>query len=105
MSDQLDATEAPPAPVPAAAFPPPPRLKTLTLRNFRAFPGPTEVPIRFGGKNLVIFGENGAGKSTIFHALDGFFSVAERSKVERQERLRKNVNLFSALDSLWGNLT
>lgn len=98
MTEQLDATEAQPAPAPAAA-PPSPRLKTLTLRNFRAFPGPTDIPIRFGGKNLVIFGENGAGKSTIFHALDGFFSVAERNKAARRKRLEKNVNLFSALDS------
>jgi energy-coupling factor transporter ATP-binding protein EcfA2 len=81
----------------------PPRLKTLTLRNFRAFPGPGEVPIPFNGKNVVIFGENGSGKSTIFHALDGFFSVAERGKGARRTRLEKNVNLFSGLelDETW----
>lgn len=93
-------------PVEAEAVPEeqaPPRIKTLTLRNFRAFPGPADVPIPFNGKNVVIFGENGSGKSTIFHALDGFFSVAEHGKGGRRKRLEKNVNLFSGLelDETW----
>jgi energy-coupling factor transporter ATP-binding protein EcfA2 len=78
-----------------APQPIPPRIKELRLRNFRAFPGPAIVPVNLGGKNAIIFGENGSGKSTIFHALDGFFSVAERTKVERQDRLKNAVNLFS----------
>lgn len=73
----------------------PPRIKELRLSNFRAFPGPASVTLPLGGKNAVIFGENGSGKSTIFHALDGFFSVAERSRGQRQQRLEDNVNLFS----------
>jgi len=74
---------------------PPPRLKELRLSNFRAFPGPSTVSIPFGGKNAVIYGENGSGKSTIFHALDGFFSVSERNRGARRKRLEDNVNLFS----------
>lgn len=74
---------------------PPPRIKELRLANFRAFPGPTTVTIPLAGKNAVIFGENGSGKSTIFHALDGFFSVAERTSGQRRKRLEDSVNLFS----------
>jgi len=74
---------------------PPPRINELRLCNFRAFPGPAVVPVKLSGKNAIIFGENGSGKSTIFHALDGFFSVAERTKKERKKRLRNAVNLFS----------
>lgn len=78
---------------------PPPRIKELRLSNFRAFPGPSTVSIPLGGKNAVIFGENGSGKSTIFHALDGFFSAAERGRGQRRKRLRNNVNLFSLNDA------
>lgn len=92
-SGASNATEPPP---PAYADqPPPPRLKELRLSNFRAFPGPATVSLPFGGRNAVIYGENGSGKSTIFHALDGFFSVAEKSRRERRERLENQVNLFS----------
>lgn len=81
-----------------AVDPPPPRMKTLTLCNFRGFPGPAPVPLRLNGKNAVVFGENGAGKSSIFHALDGFFSIAERSPEARRNRLSKARNLFSELE-------
>lgn len=92
--------EPPPDAVAVLPVPPspPPRIKELRLSNFRAFPGPSTVSIPFGGKNAVIFGENGSGKSTIFHALDGFFS-AEHGRGQRRKRLRKNVNLFSANDA------
>lgn len=89
---ELEGEEAGAAPVGA---PSPPRIKELRLSNFRAFPGPSTVAIPLGGKNAVIFGENGSGKSTIFHALDGFFSVAERNRGQRRQRLEDNVNLFS----------
>lgn len=80
------------APVPPQA---PPRIAELRLQNFRAFPGPAVVPVPLAGKNTIIFGENGSGKSTIFHALDGFFSVTERTRAERRKRLENSVNLFS----------
>jgi energy-coupling factor transporter ATP-binding protein EcfA2 len=92
VSENADATAAAPQPQPAR-----PRIKELRLSNFRAFPGPSTVTIPLGGKNAVIFGENGSGKSTIFHALDGFFSIAERGRGTRRKRLAANVNLFSPL--------
>jgi energy-coupling factor transporter ATP-binding protein EcfA2 len=53
------------------------RIATITLRDFRAFPGGAAPEIfDFGanGKNLLLFGENGAGKSSVFHALRLLFS-------------------------------
>ena len=44
-------------------------IDKLTLVNFRAFPGSEPVELRLHGKNLLIYGENGSGKTSIFIAL------------------------------------
>jgi energy-coupling factor transporter ATP-binding protein EcfA2 len=49
----------------------PPRLASLKLNNFRAFPEPETFSL--GGKNLLVYGENGSGKSSIFAALRALF--------------------------------
>lgn len=65
------------------------RIKRLTLTDFRAFPGPAPTHFDLDGKNMLIYGENGAGKSSIFHALYGFFSL------KRSRSLRDLKNVFS----------
>lgn len=67
---------AAPAPM-AAAVPAVPavtslRINALSVCAFRAFPH--EVTINFQGKNLIVYGENGSGKTSIFQALRHFFS-------------------------------
>ena len=57
--------------VPVVAPPPTTRLATLKLNNFRAFPQP-EI-FRLDGKNLLVYGENGSGKSSLFAALRALF--------------------------------
>lgn len=52
------------------------KIKTLTLNNFRAFPGPERQMFSLDGKNLLVYGENGSGKSSVFHALKTLFSLA-----------------------------
>jgi energy-coupling factor transporter ATP-binding protein EcfA2 len=49
------------------------KIKTLSLTDFRAFPGPAPATFELDGKNLLVYGENGSGKSSLFHALKGFF--------------------------------
>lgn len=44
-------------------------IDKLTLVNFRAFPGAEPVELHLKGKNLLIYGENGSGKTSIFTAL------------------------------------
>ena len=58
---------------PIAGAPPvsPLRLASLKLNNFRAFPEPETFSL--GGKNLLVYGENGSGKSSIFAALRALF--------------------------------
>ena len=50
------------------------KIKTLSLTDFRAFPGPAPAIFELDSKNLLVYGENGSGKSTLFHALRGLFS-------------------------------
>lgn len=94
-----EATAPPAAAAPASPAAPatnPLRINSLTLCDFRAFPGPEPITIRLDGKHLLVHGENGAGKSSIFHALDQFFSVSERNAEARKQRLRSLKNVFSA---------
>ncbi|MCV0220465.1 MULTISPECIES: HEPN domain-containing protein [Stenotrophomonas] len=88
MSAQFPPPALPPA-APAAA---PLRIKHLTLTDFRAFPGPTPARFDLDGKNLLVYGENGAGKSSLFHALSGIFALRLP-----QDALRKHKNVFSGL--------
>ena len=58
------------------------KLQRITLCDFRAFPGPAPVAFELNGKSLLVYGENGSGKSSLFHAIRGVFSrppIAELS--------------------------
>lgn len=65
------------------------RIKRLTLTDFRAFPGAAPAHFDLDGKNLLVYGENGAGKSSIFHALRDFFAL------KPSRRLSDYRNVFS----------
>lgn len=64
------------------AQPKPLRIQRLTLTDFRAFPGPAPQSIELGGMNLLVYGENGAGKSSLFHALREFFSLKPARRLD-----------------------
>ena len=50
------------------------KLQKLTLCDFRAFPGLGEYCFDLGKKNhLLIYGENGSGKTSVFKAIREFF--------------------------------
>lgn len=66
------------------------KIKTLSLTDFRAFPGPAPATFELDGKNLLVYGENGSGKSSLFRALSGFFAYGPPPP-----RLRELKNSFS----------
>lgn len=54
------------------------------------------------GKNLLVYGENGAGKSSIFHALNEFFSIELADATSRQARFADLRNRFSGIPAADG---
>lgn len=57
----------------AAAAANPLRINSLQLCDFRAFPHP--VTLTLAANNMLVYGENGAGKSSIFQAFRHFFTT------------------------------
>jgi predicted ATP-dependent endonuclease of OLD family len=55
------------------------KISEIQIKNFRAFSGaPTTINLP-RGENLIVFGENGSGKSSLFHALKNFFESIPKS--------------------------
>lgn len=52
------------------------KLQKISLCDFRAFPGPGEYVFDFSDKShMLIYGENGSGKTSVFKALLEFFDL------------------------------
>lgn len=70
---QPPAAPASPAPAPVVA-----RVAKIVLSDYRAFPADQTYEFNLGteGKNLLLFGENGSGKTSLFHALRNLFSMS-----------------------------
>ncbi len=55
------------------------RITSIEIKNFRAFKGrPLKIDLRRTGKNLLVYGENGSGKSSLFCALRDFLECAAK---------------------------
>lgn len=63
------------------------KITRIILQSFRAFDEPFELDLD-GGRNLLLYGENGSGKSSIYLALKRFFE-------ERGDDITKHRNYFS----------
>jgi Recombinational DNA repair ATPase (RecF pathway) len=80
------------------------RIKTLTLQNFKFFCD--KVHLNFDRKNVLLYGENGSGKSSVYWALYTFFQSVfklDNAEIEKYFNLRHNENLlnrFAADDSV-----
>jgi hypothetical protein len=69
-----------------------PRIAKVILRDFRAFPGNETYTFNLGdaGENLLLFGENGSGKSSVFYGLRLLLSESPPEKAFEAYR-----NVFS----------
>ena len=52
------------------------RITKICIKNFRAFYGSHSISLDRDGKNLMLFGENGSGKSSFYYALKTFFEAS-----------------------------
>ena len=66
------------------------KVASIHISDFRAFPALAPASVVLEGKNLLAWGENGSGKSSIYRALRGLFSV-------NAQDISPMRNVFSAL--------
>lgn len=61
-----------------------PRIKKLSVSGFRAFPPykPTSFQVNLGedGRNLLLYGENGSGKTSLFRAMRDLCDTTSRTR-------------------------
>lgn len=55
------------------------RITEIEINNFKAFYGTYNIDLTNDGKNLLIYGENGSGKSSLFTALRQFFNSSQNN--------------------------
>lgn len=60
------------------------KIKELTLQNFKFFYG--NVPVKFDRKHVLIYGENGSGKSSIHWALYTFLQSVFKKDVQEVQK-------------------
>ncbi|MEZ7526555.1 AAA family ATPase [Cloacibacterium normanense] len=63
------------------------KIDTLQLHNFKFFN--EQEPIKLGGKHLLLYGENGSGKSSIYWALYTLFEAAQKQDNEEIKKYFK----------------
>lgn len=53
------------------------RIKEVHINNFKFFP--ESEPIKIDGKNILLYGENGSGKSSFYWALYTLLESSQKS--------------------------
>ena len=63
------------------------RITEIKLNNYRALYGEHTISLDKDGKNLMVYGENGSGKSSLFTALQNFF-LSSVQRVNPKQNLK-----------------
>jgi len=64
------------------------RIQKIEIKNFKAFR--EEQLFDLNGKNVLIFGNNGSGKSSLFWALYTFL----QSSIKKDDEIKKYFEIF-----------
>lgn len=70
------------------------RITQIDIKNFRGFYGPHSICLDRDGKNVVVYGENGSGKSSLFLALKHFFQASRQNIQFTHNQFTKNEDAF-----------
>ena len=57
------------------------KITKIEIKNFRAFRGVYQIDLAKAGKNLLVYGENGSGKSSLYLALKSFLESSEDNSI------------------------
>ena len=73
------------------------RITDIKIKNFRAFPKPYCINLHNAGKKLLVYGENGSGKTSLYLALKYFFrSGVDTTNGEiKGTGFKKHQNIFA----------
>ena len=72
------------------------RITDIEIKNFRAFPKTYKINLSKSGKNLLVYGENGSGKSSLYLALKYFLEsgVDENNGSSKNTAFENHQNIF-----------
>ncbi len=68
------------------------KITKIEIKNFKAFYGTYQIDLHKAGKNLLIYGENGSGKTSLYKALELFFDSSENDTID----FKDHQNRFNA---------
>ena len=71
------------------------KITKIDIKNFRAFRGVYQIDLAKAGKNLLIYGENGSGKSSLYLALKWFLESSEDDSI----KFENYQNIFTIGDA------
>jgi energy-coupling factor transporter ATP-binding protein EcfA2 len=57
------------------------RITKIEIKNFRAFPRTYQIDLHKAGKNLLVYGENGSGKTSLYLALESFLESSDDDSI------------------------
>ena len=82
-------------------------IHTIRIKNFKAFP--LEQEFVLAGNHLLIYGENGSGKSSLYFALYTLLQCSDKNKDASKYFTRSNpenlLNIFTTDDEGWIDLS
>ena len=68
------------------------KITKIEIKNFKGFYGTYQIDLHKAGKNLLIYGENGSGKTSLYKALELFLDSSENETID----FKDHQNRFNA---------